>query len=48
MADRMIRLDPSYPRWAASAFHFAYFMAGRYEDALRVIDRIPPENLSQR
>jgi tetratricopeptide (TPR) repeat protein len=45
MVDRLIRLDPSYPRWAATSFQMAYFMAGRYEDTLRVIDRIPSETL---
>jgi tetratricopeptide (TPR) repeat protein len=40
-ADRLIRLDPAYPAWAAGGFGYAFFMAGRYEDALRVLARIP-------
>ena len=35
-ADRAIRLNPSMPVWAIPMYRSAYFMAGRYEDALRV------------
>lgn len=43
-ADKAIRLNPNYPNWAALGFRYAYFMAGRYEDALRVLERLPLEN----
>ena len=34
-ADRAIRLNPNYPRWAAGAyFGYAYFAVGRYDDVL--------------
>jgi TolB-like protein/Tfp pilus assembly protein PilF len=46
-ADRAIRLNPSYAPWAANPFRYAYFMAGRYADALRVTERQPPENLTR-
>jgi TolB-like protein/class 3 adenylate cyclase/tetratricopeptide (TPR) repeat protein len=44
MADRAIRLNPNYQSWAAGPFRYAYFMAGRYEDALRVMERETPES----
>jgi TolB-like protein/DNA-binding winged helix-turn-helix (wHTH) protein/cytochrome c-type biogenesis protein CcmH/NrfG len=43
-ADKAIRLNPNYPPWAANGFQYAYFMAGRYEDALRILERQPLEN----
>ncbi|PTE12374.1 winged helix-turn-helix domain-containing protein [Mesorhizobium helmanticense] len=43
-ADKAIRLNPNYPNWAALGFRYAYFMAGRYEDALHVLERLPLEN----
>jgi TolB-like protein/class 3 adenylate cyclase/Flp pilus assembly protein TadD len=46
-ADRAIRLNPNYAPWAANNFRYAYFMAGRYEDALRVTERQPKENLTR-
>jgi TolB-like protein/class 3 adenylate cyclase len=45
LVDRAIRLDPSYPLWVATSFAYAYLMVGRYEDALRIIGRIPSESL---
>jgi tetratricopeptide (TPR) repeat protein len=42
--DQVIRLNPNYPMWSANLFSYAYFMAGRYEDALRVMDRMTPDN----
>jgi TolB-like protein/class 3 adenylate cyclase/Tfp pilus assembly protein PilF len=48
MADRAIRLNPDYQPWASNPFRHAYFMAGRYEDALRAIERQTPENYSKR
>ena len=44
LADQAIRLDPNYPPVMAGSFFIAYFMADRYEDALRIIDRQPVEN----
>jgi TolB-like protein/class 3 adenylate cyclase/tetratricopeptide (TPR) repeat protein len=44
MVDKVIRLDPSYPMWASNFFSHAYFMAGRYEDALKILARMAPEN----
>ena len=36
-AERAMRLNPDTPPWAVYNFAYAYFMAGRYEDALRHI-----------
>jgi TolB-like protein/class 3 adenylate cyclase/tetratricopeptide (TPR) repeat protein len=44
MADQAMRLNPNYPIAQSGAYYFAYFMAGRYEDALRILDRQPAEN----
>jgi TolB-like protein/class 3 adenylate cyclase len=38
LVDRVIRLNPDYPSWAIGPFSYAYVMAGRYEDALRVLE----------
>jgi TolB-like protein/class 3 adenylate cyclase/cytochrome c-type biogenesis protein CcmH/NrfG len=40
-ADRAIRLNPGYQIWQAYDFSYAYFSAGRYKDALKVLDRLP-------
>ena len=46
-ADRAIRLNPNYPRWASGAyFGYAYFAVGRYSDVLQVLARLPAESLS--
>jgi TolB-like protein/class 3 adenylate cyclase len=42
--DRAIRLDPNYLPAAAGPYTNAYFFAGRYEDMLRMMDRIPLES----
>ena len=42
-ADRAIRLNPNYPVWQAW-FSYAYFCVGRFEDALRVLERLPKDN----
>ncbi|MCY1369676.1 hypothetical protein D9M69_567280 [compost metagenome] len=34
--------------WSARIFTHAYFMAGRYEDALRMLDRLTPENYGKK
>jgi tetratricopeptide (TPR) repeat protein len=44
MVDQVIRLNPNYPMWSAKPFSYAYFMAGRYEDALSMMDRLTPDN----
>jgi TolB-like protein/class 3 adenylate cyclase len=43
-ADRAIRLNPNYQIWWAWNFQYAYFIDGRYEDALRILERLPFEN----
>lgn len=43
-ADRALRLNPNVPPWALGAYRYAYFMAGRVEDALRMQERKPREN----
>ena len=45
MIEEAISLNPNYPMWAARPFAFAYFMTGRYEEALRMMDRIETRNL---
>jgi TolB-like protein/DNA-binding SARP family transcriptional activator len=47
MVDQVIRLNPNYPMWSAGPFSYAYFMAGRYEDALHMMDRLTPDNYKQ-
>jgi TolB-like protein/DNA-binding SARP family transcriptional activator/Flp pilus assembly protein TadD len=44
MVDKVIRLNPNYPMWSAGPFAYAYFMAGRYEDALQMMDRLAPDS----
>jgi len=44
LADQAIRLNPNYPIAQSGAYYYAYFMAGRYEDALRILDKQPIEN----
>jgi TolB-like protein len=43
-ADGAIRLNPNYQTWWAWNFQYAYFIDGRYEDALRILERLPVEN----
>ena len=38
-ADRARRLNPNMPTWALGLYRYAYFMAGRVEDALRMLYR---------
>jgi TolB-like protein/class 3 adenylate cyclase/tetratricopeptide (TPR) repeat protein len=40
LIERAIRLDPNYPNWANRPFGFAYFMAGRYEEAIGMFERL--------
>ena len=42
-ADRAIRLNPHYLPWQAKPFSYAYFNAGRYEDALHMMERLSPD-----
>jgi len=44
MADHAIRLDPNYQVWEAWNFSTAYFAAGRFEDALRILERLSKDN----
>jgi TolB-like protein/class 3 adenylate cyclase/cytochrome c-type biogenesis protein CcmH/NrfG len=44
LVDQSIRLDPNYPTWATGPFSFAYVMAERYEDALRVLSEQSPDS----
>jgi TolB-like protein len=44
IADRAVRLVPDFPDWSAKQFSNAYFMVGRHEDALRMLDRLSPDN----
>jgi TolB-like protein/Tfp pilus assembly protein PilF len=44
VVDRIIRLDPNYPMWQNGPFSYAYFMAGRYEDVVRLLERVPTSN----
>jgi TolB-like protein/class 3 adenylate cyclase/Tfp pilus assembly protein PilF len=42
-ADRAIRLNPNYSVEDAWGFAYAYFHAGRFEDVLHVLDRVPKD-----
>ncbi|MET0527850.1 MAG: hypothetical protein ABW003_05815, partial [Microvirga sp.] len=42
-ADKVIRLNPNFPMWNARDFKYAYFMVGRYADAIKVMERIPED-----
>jgi tetratricopeptide (TPR) repeat protein len=42
-ADRAIPLNPNYQIWQGLQFSWAYFGAGRYEDTLRILERIPKD-----
>jgi TolB-like protein/class 3 adenylate cyclase len=44
VVDRAIRLNPNYPSWATGPFSYAYIMAERYEDALRILEQQSPDN----
>jgi TolB-like protein/Flp pilus assembly protein TadD len=46
IGDRVVGLEPDFPILAARQFSYAYFMAGRYEDALTMIDRLSTDNYS--
>ena len=42
-AERAMRLNPDTPAWALYNFAYAFFMAGRYDDALRMFNRMPAD-----
>jgi tetratricopeptide (TPR) repeat protein len=44
MADRAVRLNPNFPTWSAQIFGWIYFVVGRHEDALQMLNRLTPEN----
>jgi TolB-like protein len=46
-ADRATRLNPNYPVWAGNFYRQTYFMAGRYADALRIIEQPPLEKVTR-
>ena len=46
-ADRLLRLDPSYPAWAAGSIGYGYLMAGRFQDALRALASVPEVSRSE-
>ena len=46
LADRVSRLDPDFPAFAAAQFARAYFMAGRYRAAQAMIARLPDDALT--
>ena len=47
MADRAIRLNPNYQPWVSNFLRPAYFMAGRYADALKAMERLMPDNYNK-
>jgi DNA-binding winged helix-turn-helix (wHTH) protein/TolB-like protein len=44
VADRVAKLLPNIPMAAAEPFAYGYFMAGRYEQALDMIERLTADN----
>jgi tetratricopeptide (TPR) repeat protein len=42
-AERAMRLNPATPAWAVYNFGYAFFMVGRYDDALRMLNRLPKD-----
>lgn len=47
LVDRVIRLDPNYPMWTSGPFSYAYYMVGRYEDALKMLEGLTPDNYNK-
>jgi len=46
MVDQAIRLNPNFPMWSVRPFAVAYFMAGRYGEAVGMYKRTSPESMS--
>ena len=46
-ADRALRLNPNAMGWAYGLFSYGYFMAGRYDDAVRAIEHRPVDSMSR-
>ncbi|WP_114947857.1 adenylate/guanylate cyclase domain-containing protein [Microvirga calopogonii] len=46
-ADKAIQLNPYYLPWQAKPFSYAYFMVGRYDDALKMLERLSPDQWNQ-
>jgi TolB-like protein/DNA-binding winged helix-turn-helix (wHTH) protein len=44
IADQLVRRYPDLPLWSAREFSRAYFMVGRYEDALAMSNRLAVDN----
>jgi tetratricopeptide (TPR) repeat protein len=40
-AQRAMRLNPNMPAYAFRTYRYTFFMAGRYEEALHHVDRVP-------
>jgi TolB-like protein/class 3 adenylate cyclase len=47
LVDRVIRLDPNYPMWTSGPFSYAYYMVGRYDDALKMMEGLTPDNFNK-
>ena len=47
LADRVIRMNPNYPPAQSGSLAYAYFMSGRHEAALHVLDSAPIESRGQ-
>ncbi len=45
LVEEAIRLNPAYPMWAARMYAYAYFMVGRYQDALKMMERVDNDSL---
>ncbi len=43
-AERAMRLNPDMPAWALGLYRHAYFMTGRYAQAIEMTDRLPRES----
>ncbi|MGF6233835.1 TolB-like protein/class 3 adenylate cyclase/Flp pilus assembly protein TadD [Inquilinus ginsengisoli] len=46
-AERAIRLNPESPNWAIAQYRYAFFMAGRYEEALQLQRQRPKQGFAR-
>ena len=46
-ADKAIRLNPRFLPWQARPLSHAYFVVGRYDDALRMLERLSPDQWTE-